>query len=203
MLIQARNCQILAHLAAAEADSSQARVRAQLPPGEACLANEGVQSVQFFFLRPLVSTFFNILGPAQWPKVKDLQDKGGWQRPKSSCWHLTTHGSLQRFGSFVLDMTTLVGWQLKPKTFWSLLVRIRKTRRFKMWKSTRPKLVAPHHIFLQRSPKIHGAWSRDPRKDDGKPAETSLKPLETSLAHGSFVHVARRYPNTLWRRPHS
>jgi len=84
MLIQARNCQTLADLAAAEADGSQARVRAQLPPGEACLANEGVQSVQFLFLGLLggsifqhVSTFFT--------KVKDLQDKGGWQRPKSSC----------------------------------------------------------------------------------------------------------------------
>ena len=48
MLIQARNCQTLADLAAAEADGSQARVRAQLP-GEACLSNEGVQSVQFTF----------------------------------------------------------------------------------------------------------------------------------------------------------
>ena len=78
MLIQARNCQSLADLAA-EADGSQT-------------------------------------------KVKDLQDIWGDGRDpwlillKSDPWL-----SPEIWKWLVLDMTTLMGWQLKPKTFWSLL----------------------------------------------------------------------------------
>ena len=55
------------------------------PPDEISQAfwPETVQSVQFVFLF-LCSLFFNIFGPAQRPKVKDLQDKGGDGRLRSN-----------------------------------------------------------------------------------------------------------------------